>query len=59
MAKGFNWIPPIALIDVLGGKEEVILLCNKILGKSNKYSKILNDISKSQFGYEKYIKAKD
>ena len=57
MANGFNWIPPIALIEVLGGKEEVIKLCNKYLGTSEDYNKILEDIGNSEFSYEKYIKA--
>lgn len=57
MAKGFNWIPPIALIDVLGGKEEVISLCNKYLGESEEYQKLLNAVNKSKYRYEKYIKA--
>ena len=33
MADGFNWLPPLATIDVLGGKEEVIRLCKKYLKK--------------------------
>ena len=59
MAKGFNWIPPHALVDVLGGKDEVISLCDKYLGTSSEYKNILSSIGKSLFGFEKYIKAKD
>ena len=59
MAKGFNWIPPIALIDLLGGINEVVTLCNKCLGVSSEYENILSGIEKSQFGFEKYIKAKE
>lgn len=59
MSKGFNWIPPIALVEVLGGVDEVIALCNKYLGLKDEYKKILSGISNSRFSYEKYIKAKN
>ena len=56
MASGFNWLPPLAMIDALGGKEEVIKLCKRHLKKN--YENIFTDIPKSKFDYRKYIKAK-
>ena len=58
MATGFNWIPPLALVEVLGGKEEIIKLCNKYLDK-NDYNKIFDGISSSNYDYRSFIKAKD
>lgn len=56
MANGFNWLPPLALIDLLGGVEEVRDLCKKHLNKD--YSKLFENIPKSEFDYRKFIKAK-
>lgn len=56
MANGFNWLPPLALIELLGGVDEVKELCKKYLGKD--YSKVLTNIPKSKFDYRKFIKAK-
>ena len=58
MATGFNWIPPLAIVEVLGGKEEVIKLCNKYLDKKD-YDKIFSEISSSNYDYRSFIKAKD
>lgn len=58
MATGFNWIPPLALVEVLGGKEEVIKLCNKYLNKDD-YNKIFDGIGLSNYDYRSFIKAKD
>ena len=59
MANGFNWIPPCSLIDALEGKEKVIELCNKYLGKDKDYEKILKNTKKSQFDYRKFLKARE
>ena len=56
MASGFNWLPPLALIEVLGGNKEVVKLCKKHLKKD--YSSLFENIPKSKFDYRKYIKAK-
>lgn len=56
MASGFNWLPPLALIEVLGGTKEVVALCKKHLKKD--YSNLFINIPKSKFDYRKYIKAK-
>lgn len=57
MATGFNWIPPIALIKVLGGKKEVLNLCKKYINED--YENIFDNIKESTYDYRKYIKAKD
>lgn len=56
MADGFNWLPPLATIDVLGGKEEVIRLCKKYLKKD--CSELINKAPKSKYDYRRFIKAK-
>ena len=56
MADGFNWLPPLATIDALGGKEEVIRLCKKYLKKD--YSELINKAPKSKYDYRRFIKAK-
>lgn len=56
MASGFNWLPPLALVDVLGGNMEVNELCKKYLNED--YYELLKDIPKSKFDYRKFIKAK-
>ena len=56
MANGFNWLPPLALLDVLGGKEETKKLCSNYL--NNDYSDVLEYATASKFDYRKYIKAR-
>lgn len=56
MANGFNWIPPLALAEVLGGEQELHRLCLKYL--KNSYDELLSNLPKSKFDYRKYIKAK-
>ena len=56
MANGFNWLPPLAMIDALGGKDEVIRLIKKYLNED--CSDLLNNLPKSKFDYRKFIKAK-
>ncbi len=56
MASGFNWIPPLALVEVLGGNKEVINLCDKYLNE--KYEDLLINLPKSKYDYRKYIKAR-
>ena len=57
MVYGFNWIPPISLIELMGGPKKFILLCHKYLGEGN-YDDILN-LKKSNIDYRSYIKAKN
>ena len=56
MADGFNWLPPLAMIDALGGKKEVIRLCQKYLDLDS--TDLLENVPKSKFDYRKFIKAK-
>lgn len=58
MATGFNWIPPFALIEAFGGKEEVNILCEKYLDDYNKYKEVLSINHTSKYDYRKYLKAK-
>ena len=56
MADGFNWLPPLATIDVLGGKKEVIRLCKKYLDFD--CTVLIENVPKSKFDYRRFIKAK-
>lgn len=62
MAAGFNWVPPLAVIDALGGAEIFeTLTMNKMpkefLSKTN-ISEILRDAPKSRYDYRSYFKAR-
>ena len=61
MANGFNWLPPISYIDLLGGKENFYLLSKKYLNENllhiiedNNLLEKIND--KSKYDYKKFIK---
>lgn len=63
MATGFSWIPPIALIEVLGGKEIVKEKVKQYLSKD--YFDILNNDEiynnipvKSKYDYRSFLKGK-
>lgn len=63
MATGFSWLPPIAMIDWLGGIDNVIKLAKKYL--SNEYISILENKKiieklphKSKYDYRPFLKAK-
>lgn len=63
MATGFSWIPPISLINLLGGISVVKELSKKYL--DNRFNAIINDkklLEKlpdiSQYDYRPYLKAK-
>ncbi len=58
MVCGFNWLPPLSLIEVLGGKDEVIKLCCKYLEKKN-YKKVFEEIISSKYDYRSFIRAKE
>lgn len=61
MATGFNWVPPLGLIQALGGKEEVSDLIAKIAGQKDLpiNAKIpLTDVVNSYYDYRKYFRAK-
>lgn len=62
MATGFNWCPPIAMMEALGGKKEFIELCKERIGEDalkenfSDLESILPDASK--YDYRKYLRAK-
>lgn len=61
MATGFNWVPPLALCDYLGGEKEFKKLCQQKLSKeiNGYYEEILNkEIEKSNYDYRTFIKGK-
>lgn len=61
MATGFNWLPPLALCDYLGGEKEFKKLCQQKLSKEiNKYYEevLIKKIEKSTYDYRTFIKGK-
>lgn len=61
MATGFNWLPPLALCDYLGGEKEFKKLCQEKLSQSinEYYSSVLkNRIEKSAYDFRPFIKGK-
>lgn len=63
MGYGFNWIPPLALVDFLGGKDEFFALCEKyisfdILYKTLDIKHYYNQIEMSHMDYRKYLRAR-
>lgn len=62
MAAGFNWCPPLAMVDAFGGAEKIIKLCSKrmdetILKEIDLFA--LRDlIEPSKYDYRRFIKAK-
>lgn len=61
MAAGFNWCPPLALIEILGGIKEVQRLCAERLGSSILTSKSfldqIGEATSSRYDYRRFIKA--
>lgn len=62
MANGFNWIPPLALVDAIGGKEEFVIIANKSLDNDYllkmHFDKLVANIQKSKYDYRSYLKAR-
>lgn len=63
MAMGFNWIPPLAVIDAFGGKEKVLQILqdadlNNLNLSSEKIEKLILGAPKSKYDYRKFLKAK-
>ena len=63
MATGFSWLPPIAWIKILGGKQKIIGLTRKYLDK--KWQNIVEDVEffenvpeNSKYDYRPFLKAK-
>ncbi len=62
MAAGFNWCPPLALIEAFGGKEIFVKLCeerieNSVLREMD-FKNLVKAVEKSAYDYRKFIKAK-
>jgi 3-hydroxyacyl-CoA dehydrogenase len=63
MATGFNWVPPLAVIDALGGKMEFLSLVNNRINreimKCIDINGLFHDIpDKSIYDYRRYFKAR-
>lgn len=63
MVTGFSWLPPLAWIDILGGKKQVIKLTEKYLDEKWKNivenDEFFKDVpTNSQYDYRPYLKAK-
>ena len=62
MATGFNWIPPLAVIDVFGGVQNFKKLAKTKLStdyyENNDLDLVLRDVPKSNYDYRPFLKAK-
>lgn len=62
MTAGFNWCPPLALIEALSGKENFQKLCLERLDKKSlqkiNMTELLDEVEPSFYDYRKFIKAK-
>lgn len=63
MATGFNWIPPLALIEVFGGKTVVAELVSKYVKNDKMYrnidiDKLLSACKASAYDYRRFIRSK-
>ncbi len=61
MAEGFNWIPPLALIDAFGGSKEIcrIIECEfDAEFKNIDYIDLLSQAENSEYDYRKFFKGK-
>lgn len=57
MAEGFNWIPPYALLEVIG-KEKFKEVASKLNEDVKDIDELLKNDIKSEYRYEKFLKAK-
>lgn len=58
MAEGFNWIPPYALLDLIGKHECKSIAINDLKMSANEIDEILDNDIKSNYEYERFLKAK-
>lgn len=62
MATGFNWCPPLAMVEALGGKVHFEGLCRERIPEEwlsiENQKEIINKIEKSKYDYRRFIKAK-
>lgn len=61
MATGFNWCPPLALIDAFGGKNEFASLCRERLApevlEKSCFDELMKKVEPSGYDFRKYIRA--
>lgn len=62
IANGYNWIPPLALIDSFGGSDKFLSLARRKLSnsfqKKTDIEKILHNVPYSKYDYRPFLKAK-
>ena len=62
MAAGFNWCPPLAMIEALGGKECFAALCRERIEESwlnlVGQEELLDRVEKSKYDFRRFMKAK-
>ena len=62
MAAGFNWCPPLAMVEAFSGKKQLKKLCENRIESSvleqSDFEQLLDKIEKSKYDFRKYIKAK-
>lgn len=62
MAAGFNWCPPLAMIEALGGKEHFKDLCKERISDNwlsvDTQDHLLNRVEKSKYDFRRFVKAK-
>lgn len=58
MAEGFNWIPPYALIQIIGKERCKELALQSNIAETQIINEIFEDNIKSKYRYEKFLKAK-
>lgn len=58
MAEGFNWIPPFALIELIGEDNVKSLAKQYNIEQYEIVEKVLDEKNKSEYRYEKFLKAK-
>ncbi|EPI09086.1 3-hydroxyacyl-CoA dehydrogenase family protein [Enterococcus faecalis] len=62
MAKGFNWLPPLNIVELFGGKDQFITLAKERLGTelidAMKIESALKNAKPPQFDYRRFLWAK-
>jgi len=62
MANGFNWVPPLAVVDAFGGVQNFIMIANKKLPKEFlsqiDITTLMQDVPQSKYDYRPFFKAK-
>lgn len=62
MSAGFNWCPPLAVVEAFGGKEEFMEFCRKRIGEKQldnmKFGQLMEYYEPTEYDYRKYFRAK-